>query len=147
MERVMRRTAACGASAGKIMFMMLWFFFSIRYARVHPLDGGYFRLRFRTDRRPSLPRENPLVFYPRYLGKLIYDHFWMGYWLARMGIVRQRIKADPAAKHYTDLALTAPEREEFADLALFGATRGGDQAVAKRRKEDAARAALRAAAE
>jgi hypothetical protein len=146
METVMRRAAACGVSAGKIMFMMLWFFFSIRYAKVHPLDGGYFRLRFRTDRRPSMKRENPLVFYPRYLWEIVQNHFWMAYWLARMGLVRQKIRYDKNANDYTDLALTPPEQEEFVDLALFGATRGGDEAVAKRRGEDAARAAVRAAA-
>ncbi len=146
METVMRRASACGVSAGKIMFMMLWFFFSIRYAKVHPLDGGYFRLRFRTDRRPSMKRENPLVFYPRYLWEIVHNHFWMTYWLARMGLVRQKIRYDKNAKNYSDLALTPPEQEEFVDLALFGATRGGDAAVAKRRGEDAARAAVRAAA-
>src|SRR3990172_1364103 len=100
METVMRRAAACGVSAGKVMFMMLWFFFSIRYARVHPLDGGYFRLRFRRDRRPSIARENFLVFYPRYLFEIVHNHFWMGYWLVRMGIVRQRIRYDKGVQHY-----------------------------------------------
>jgi hypothetical protein len=140
---VMRRASACGVSAGKIMFMMLWFFFSIRYARVHPLDGGYFRLRFRTDRRPTLPRENPLVFYPRYLAEIVQNHFWMGYWLVRMGILRERIRRDKNARDYTDLALTPPDEEEFADLALFGTTRGGTAAVAKKQREDTARASLR----
>ena len=53
METIMRRAASCGLSVGKVMFMMLWFFFSIRYDRVHPLESGYFRLKFRRDRRPN----------------------------------------------------------------------------------------------
>jgi len=142
METVMRRAAACGVSSGKVMFMMLWFFFSIRYARVHPLDGGYFRLRFRKDRRPSMARESMLRFYPRYLFDIVHNHFWMGYWLLRMGIVRQRIRYDKSVQHYTDLSLTAPQDDEYDDLALFGVTRGGQAAVAKRLKEDAARGAL-----
>jgi hypothetical protein len=146
METVMRRAAACGVSAGKVMFMMLWFFFSIRHARVHPLDGGYFRLRFRKDRRPGVPRETMLRFYPRYLFDIVHNHFWMGYWLLHMGIVRQRLRYDKSVPHYTDLSLTAPQEDEYDDLALFGATRGGQAAVAKRLKEDTARQALHAMA-
>jgi hypothetical protein len=33
---------------------------------VHPIECGLLRLKRRRDRRPELPRENPLVFYPRY---------------------------------------------------------------------------------
>ncbi len=60
----MRRAAACGLSAGRVMFMMLWFFYSFRYENVHPLESGYFRLKFRRDRRSGLPRESMLAFYP-----------------------------------------------------------------------------------
>jgi radical SAM superfamily enzyme YgiQ (UPF0313 family) len=148
METVMRRAAACGVSAGKIMFTMLWFFFSIRYARVHPLDGGYFRLRFRKDRRPTMKRENPFVFYPRYLKEVIGNHFWMAYWLARMGLVRRRIRHDgQEVRNYTDLALTPPADREFAELALFAETRGGAEAVDKRLREVAARESAKSAAE
>ena len=37
METVMRRAVACGMTASKVMMMMLWFFFAIRYDKVHPL--------------------------------------------------------------------------------------------------------------
>lgn len=143
MATVMRRAAACGVSAGKIMMMMLWFLFAIRYADVHPLEAGYFRLRYRKDRRPSFKRENPILFYPRYLSEIIHNHFWMAFWIARMGVVRHRIRRDKAVKAYTDRSLTAPKGEEYDEFALFE-TRGGDQAVAKRQREDAARAALKA---
>ena len=148
METVMRRAAACGISAGKTMFTMLWFFFSIRYARVHPLEGGYFRLRFRMDRRPTMKRENPFVFYPRYLMEIVGNHFWMAYWLGRMGLVRRRIRREgDDGLNYTDLALTPPSDDEFADLALFAETRGGTEAVNKKLKEAAAREAAKLAAE
>jgi len=142
MRTVMRRAAACGVSAGKVMFMMLWFFFSIRYAGVHPLDGGYFRLRFRADRRLSMPRERPYVFYPRYLAEILHNHFWMGYWLVRMGIARQRIRYDENAKAYTDISLQ-PNDQDLQDLALFGTTRGGLQVAAKRQRQLIARAGWR----
>lgn len=144
METVMRRAAACGVSAGKTMFTLLWFFFSIRYTRVHPLEAGYFRLRFRKDRRPTMNRENPFIFYPRYLNEIISNHFWLAYWIARMGLVRRHIKrAGHEARNYTDLALTPPADEEFAELALFAETRGGAEAVERKLRGDAAREAAR----
>jgi hypothetical protein len=144
METIMRRAAACGLSVGKVMFMMLWFFFSIRYDRVHPLESGYFRLKFRRDRRPSLPRESMLVFYPRFAWETVKSHFWMAYWILRMNSVRRRIKGDARRREYTDLALSAAkDQQEFEALSLFTETRGGQGAVAKKMREAAARAALR----
>jgi hypothetical protein len=144
METIMRRAAACGLSVGKVMFMMLWFFFSIRYDRVHPLESGYFRLKFRRDRRPTMPRESALVFYPHYAWETVKSHFRMGYWILKMDRARRRIKADAGRRQYTDLALSGQEGEYDA-LSLFTETRGGQGAVAKKRQEAAARAAVRGA--
>src|SRR5208337_399391 len=139
METVMRRAVACGMTASKVMMMMLWFFFSIRYDKVHPLESGYFRLKFRRDRRPSFPRESMLAFYPRFGFETLRAHFWMAYWLIRMAKVRRRINHDPNRKAYFDLALQEGKAEEMDELTLFKTTRGGVQAVVKRRAEDAAR--------
>jgi len=48
-----------------------------------------------------------------------------------------------AMRQHLSSSLTPPQGDEYADLALFGTTRGGQAAVTKRRKEDAARDALR----
>jgi hypothetical protein len=143
MLTIMRRAAACGLSAGRVMFMMLWFFYSFRYEKVHPLESGYFRLKFRRDRRSGLPRESMLAFYPRYAWEILRSHFWMAYWIIRMDRVRRRIKADPKRKDYFDLALQSGVMDELDELALFQKTRGGQAAVAKRRSQDAARDAAR----
>jgi hypothetical protein len=45
---------------------------------------------------------------------------------------------------YSDLAIAPPLEEELDTLDLYKATRGGDAAVAKKRKEDSAREAVRA---
>ena len=68
----------------------------------------------------------------------------MAYWLIRMAGVRRRINHDPNRKAYFDLALQEGKAEEMDELTLFQATRGGVQAVAKRRAEDAARDHARA---
>jgi hypothetical protein len=145
METVMRRAAACGLSVGKVMFMMLWFYFSIRFEKVHPLESGYFRLKFRRDRRPDIPREFMLAFYPRYLFEILRAHFGIAYWVLRMGIKRRRIKGDPLRKEYRDLALQEDMTDELDELTLFQNTRGGRQAVVKKRANDAAREQAQAA--
>jgi hypothetical protein len=139
METVMRRAVACGMSAGKILIMMFWFFFSIRYDKVHPLEGGYFRLKFRRDRRPGFAREPVLAFYPRYFWETLRAHFWMAYWLLRMDVMRRRVNRDSRRMAYSDLALKTGTADELDTLALFKTTRGGHQAVVKKRSQDAAR--------
>ena len=47
---------------------IMWFKLMIEQEGVHPLEGGAFRLKYRRDRRLSLPIESPFVFYPRYWG-------------------------------------------------------------------------------
>ena len=144
-ETIMRRAVACRMSPGKAMFLGLWFFLCFHYEGVHPLEGGYFRLKYRRDRRRGLPLENPIVFYANYLRHLITNQFRIAYWALRMNRVRRKIKADPKRRDYVDLSLTPPDADEFERLALFGETRGGQQAVAKKLKEDAARAAMKSA--
>jgi len=53
-EKVLKRAAGSGMSIGKVLFFMLWFYGCITCERVHPLEGGYFRRKCRTDRRHAL---------------------------------------------------------------------------------------------
>jgi hypothetical protein len=61
----MRRAAATGRNPRRIFELSLQFYGCYRYLKVHPLQGGFFRRKLRTERRSTFPRENPLVFYPR----------------------------------------------------------------------------------
>jgi len=142
METVMRRAAATGISAGKTLFLLLWFYGCITLERIHPLEGGYLRRKYRRDRRPTLPVESPLVFYPRYFGELAAKHWKMGQMIWRFSRIRQRIKRDPAARQYTDLALTPMGRDELDTLEMFTMTDAAKSAVTKARREDAARARM-----
>jgi hypothetical protein len=113
---------------------------------VHPLEGGGFRMKFRRDRRYGLLRENPLIFYPRYLGEIVSKawRYWSIY-RQHKKILKECLEANDRWS-YSDLAI-APQREDELDsLELYTATRGGEMAVAKKRNEDAARQAIRAGA-
>ena len=68
-------TRSCGAPAParsggreRRCGTILWFYLTILFEGVHPLEGGAFRLKYRRDRRAGMKRENPLLFYPRYWG-------------------------------------------------------------------------------
>jgi hypothetical protein len=63
--------------------------------------------RYRKDRRPTLPIERPFVFYPRYVGDLLKKHFTLVHLIWRYGKLGLRLKRDPEARNYMDLALTS----------------------------------------
>jgi hypothetical protein len=86
---------------------------------------------------------HPLIFYPRYLVEIV-SKAW-GYWSIyrqHKKILKECLEA-PDRWSYSDLAITPPCEKELDSLDLYKATRGGDAAVAKKRKEDDVRAALR----
>ncbi len=139
METVMRRAAATGISVGKTMFLLLWFYGGITIEKIHPLEGGYFRLKYRRDRRPSLPRESALIFYPRYAGEIVSKHWRLARLILKFGAVRRAIKKDPHARAYMDQALAPVEKSELDTLEMFNVHDAAKAAVVKARREDEAR--------
>lgn len=150
METIMRRAAAVGTSPGKALFLLLWFWAAVKLEKVHPLQAGYFRLRSRRDRRPGMPLENPLVFYPRIFTRHVVNHVriaGLALWLWKL---RRQLRHDPRARDYTDLALTAPTTADLDDLDMFNtsgsARAAGDKAKAKdKAAKDKAAAKVQAA--
>ena len=116
---VMRRAAATGINAGNMMFLLLWYWACEKLEKVHPLQGGYFRRKYRKDRRPELPVENPLVFYPKYAAELVYKHVRLAGQIIRYGRFRYQLKRDPEAKNYMDVALTPVLEEDTSTLELL----------------------------
>lgn len=118
-ERVMRRAIATGNSAGKVLFVLNWFIGSIRIERIHPLECGFVRLKFRRDRRQGMPLEPALSFYPGYLaGTLVKQLKWLWLW-GRMYRRYRAIKYDPGSRTYMDEALTPVSDDESERLDLF----------------------------
>lgn len=120
MKTVLRRAAATpGMSAGNMLFLLLWFYACIILEKVDPLQGGYFRRKYRRDRRPTLPRENPFVFYPRFVAELIAKHIRLASMTWELYRLRRELKRDPDARNYTDAALTPDSETELESLDLF----------------------------
>ena len=141
MRTILRRVAANPRGRpSTTLTTLLWFRLVSSYEGVHPLEGGALRLKFRRDRRPGLPRENALVFYPRHAGETVVKawRYWKVWREAR--VMLKEVLAAPDRATYADLAITPPEAEEYDTLDLYHATRGGEEAVAKKRRTDAVRA-------
>lgn len=118
-ETILRRAMATGTSPGKAVLFMTWFKGCIGIENLHPLEGGFVRLKSRRDRRSDLRLESALVFYPRYLAGLIAKQFrWVSLYT---GLYRtyQKIKRDPSRFDYTDVALTPDADNEAETRELF----------------------------
>ncbi len=134
---ILRRAAACPVGRpGTTLTTLLWFKLVNAYEGVHPLEGGAFRLKFRRDRRSSLPREHPLVFYPRYFAESAVK-LWRYFLVYRQcrGIFKE-VLAAPDRWTYTDLAIAPPKADEFDALDLYHATAGGEAALARKHRHD-----------
>jgi hypothetical protein len=114
--------------------MALWFYGCIAIEGVHPLQGGIFRRKYRTDRRPGLPVESPLVFYPRYGWEIVSKHARLLALAWRYDRIRRRVEADPAGASYRDQALMPVSDDETGTLEIFNATDSAKAAVEKARR-------------
>jgi hypothetical protein len=141
MRTILRRVAAVRpAMLNSITSSLLWFNTMVPLEGLHPLEGGMIRMKFRRDRRPTMPIESPLTFYP----KLVRENarklagYWSVWRLLRR--LRAEVKADPNRAGYTDTAIAKMRENEFESLDLYHATRGGEAALARKRRDDTIRA-------
>ena len=136
-ERVLRRSKAWSYDPRNMMMKLLTFHAVPRIEKVHPLEGGVFRRKYRRERRPGMQRESPFVFYPRYAAEIVSKH-WR---FARMAwehwrIVR-RIERDSSA--YIDVAMTPVRDNEFEQMQMYTTTPAARTAVEKLRRRQHAR--------
>ena len=118
-ETVLRRVAVTKANASNALFLITWFMGSINLEHIHPLEGGFLRLKFRRDRRPGFAIEPIWSFYPKYLAGLAIK---LVRWTALYFKLRRiylRIKKDPQRFNYTDLAMTPVAADEADTHELF----------------------------
>jgi len=126
-DTVLRRIASTGANASNGLFLITWFKGSIDLEKVHPLESGFFRLKFRTDRRPGLRVEPIWRFYPRYYAETATKMTQWAMLYLRLRLIYLRIRrAMPPKKvgvlcklAYTDLAMTPVSEHEAETHELF----------------------------
>jgi hypothetical protein len=127
-------------SASNAILLMTWFKGSIHIEGVHPLEAGFFRYKFRDDRRPGFARVPAWKFYPMYAVETVKK---LAKWSSTYFDLRRtyvRIKRDPARLAYTDIALTPVTDSEMDTLELFHHTDAAEAFTARERKPAAAAA-------
>ena len=134
-ETIMRRAAVSGMNPRRIMRAMIWFYACHAYERVHPLQGGRLRRKYRLDRRPGFGIESPLVFYPKLLLEFVTKHAKILLLYRRYVQALKRVENDPAKDSYSDLSLSPVVEEDLDELDIFTATEFGQAAVEKMRKQ------------
>jgi radical SAM superfamily enzyme YgiQ (UPF0313 family) len=137
-ESVLRRMIAKRGRASNAILLMTWFRGSIHIEKVHPLEAGFFRKKFRRDRRSGLPIVPAWRFYPQYVAETASK---LGRWLGLYGGLRRaymRIKRDPKRYEYMDLALTPVTDAEIDTLELFHHTEAAEAYVARERPKPSA---------
>ena len=146
MKTVIRRAAAGGPRVDTVAFLMVAFWAASTLYNIYPLEAGLLRRKFRLDRRPNLPIENPLVFYPRETGKFLANHARIVVKLAKIWWFMRGVLNDPNAKAYTDEALRASDDFDHQQLYQLSASAraAGDRA---KRIEERGHAAAADAAE
>ncbi|HEY3138437.1 MAG TPA: radical SAM protein [Blastocatellia bacterium] len=118
-EVILRRAFATGTSPGKAVLFITWFKGCIGIEKIHPLEGGFVRLKFRRDRRSGLPLESPLLFYPKYFARTVRNQIrWISLYM-RIRLVYLKIKRDPRRFEYMDLALEPVADDEIETRELF----------------------------
>jgi radical SAM superfamily enzyme YgiQ (UPF0313 family) len=132
MKTLMRRAAATGISLGKMLNMLVSFWGLSLVEHTHPLEGGYGRIKVRTDRRPGLPIVPAWRFWPVYGATTLVTITRIALMAMRFIRLRHQLKRDPQAALYRDIALT-PVAED-GPLELFTATQAAIAAAARRRR-------------
>ena len=130
MVTLMRRAAATGVPLGSLFKVLLTFATSVPIENVHPLQSGILRLRHPSERRPGLPAENRLTFWPRFAWETLAKHAKVASTAIHLLRAKISIARDPNALAYTDLALAPVEDDDDERLDLLTKTAGAHAAVA-----------------
>jgi radical SAM superfamily enzyme YgiQ (UPF0313 family) len=134
-ETLLRRAAASGIPMMSFVKVLVPFITMVPLENVHPLQAGLFRLKHPDERRPELPREPALAFYPRFAWNFVVKHvklIGIVWWILA---IKWRIERDPNRLAYTDRALTpVHDDDEEATLDLLTKTSGVREALDHQKK-------------
>jgi hypothetical protein len=134
MKTLLRRAAATGVPIGNLAKYLLTFSTTDRLEKVHPLQGGIFRLKHPSERRPGLLRENLWLFWLRFIWETFLKHAILAGAIGRLLIWQKVIANRSDACNYTDQALTPVGDDGDEKLDLLTKTAGARAAVAHVKK-------------
>ncbi len=115
-KTVIRRAVAGGPRPDTVAYLLTWFWASFHFYNIYPLETGMIRRRYRRDRRPGLPLENPLLFYTRHWGGQVVTYARILAMFAKIHLWVRRLERDPNAKNYTDEALRTSDDYDHQEM-------------------------------
>ena len=145
---ILRRGAATGMGMSRLLAVLFAFSAAFPIERLHPLQVGAFRLKYRLNRPAELSDRADLVVLSKVLlgDRVEACPFFCQYWI-ELDLMRRRAVRDQKIKPYTDLALTPVTDEENDTLEMFTHNEAARHEVAHSRMVDALTHGKRAAAE
>ncbi len=123
-ETLLRRAAANGQPVEELARIIALFCGSISIEGVHPLQGGWSRVKVRTQRRSGLPVESRPVFYAKRAWEVASRRVLWSLLRRRIERIRRRILREGKVEAYQDFALAPVAGETLEDLQLLQ-THGG----------------------
>jgi len=127
-ETILRRAKTCGINILRLAQIILWFAQSLAIEKVHPLQGGFVRLKSRHERRPELPIEPMWSFYPTLGWEFVVKHARVATAAWRIFCIYRRVAAAKDFQ-YIDLAMTPVTEGETETLELFTHNKSAREAV------------------
>jgi hypothetical protein len=134
MATVLRRAAASGMAMHRLAAVLFFFSSYPAVEKLHPIQGGLFRLKYRRDRRPIFAMEPVWMFYPKYWWEIISKSTRMAYRWHELDRMRRRILRDPQHKSYTDQSLTEVNEDQDETLEMLTQNDAARREVAKARR-------------
>lgn len=134
MKTLLLRGAATGVNMSSLVKLLLTFSLTNRIEKVHPLQSGIMRLRHPSERRPELPAENALLFWPRLTFELLSKTAVTLAALSRLAAQAIKISRDSNRLNYRDHALLRMDDDDEGALQLLTQTSSAKQAAAHQKK-------------
>jgi hypothetical protein len=119
METILWRAAAHDVGVSHLAGLLSMFSMAVEIENVHPLQGGFFRRKYRVDRRHGMPIESVWVFYFKYAREIVTKHARAARRAYSLDRLRRRIRKDPLRYRYFDPALASVEADETDRLEMF----------------------------
>lgn len=118
---MLRRCRVWGYDPKNMLAKLFAFHAPIVHERMHPLEGGLIRRKVRRDRRPGLPIEHPLRFYPKFALEFVIKYGGAYRMHRHYRRILESVMAEPDPLAYTDTAMEPVSVDERQRLEMFAA--------------------------
>jgi hypothetical protein len=118
-ETLLRRAIADGIADRRLMLSLVVFRGMPLIENVHPLQGGYLRLKVRAARRPASPPDNALLFHVGHWTETLVKFARLVALVWRVNQIRRRVLREHALHGYTDIAIARLPQEAEDKLEMM----------------------------